>query len=157
MGSEMASRDRVQRVLNGELPDRLPFNFWMDRDLMAKYDEKWGADFRVTRYGADVIEAFAIMPFWSGLPMKTLNDGKTVWQLEPLVDNMKDAVNCRFRTRQILPFTPISKPSVPLIRIKRSGRFSSLRWQFWNRFDWLKIFLLNFMTAPMKFTNCWAK
>jgi len=26
----------VQKVLSGQLPDRLPFNFWMDRDGVAE-------------------------------------------------------------------------------------------------------------------------
>lgn len=32
----MTSRERVQKVLSGQLPDRLPFNFWMDRDRVAE-------------------------------------------------------------------------------------------------------------------------
>ncbi|MCE5321862.1 hypothetical protein LLG46_00945 [bacterium] len=86
----MSSRERVQLVLQGELPDRLPFNFWMDRDKMAALDKKWGADFRLTHYGADVVEAFAIMKFWSSIPMKTHFDGKTSWQLEPMVSSLKE-------------------------------------------------------------------
>ena len=88
----ITSRERVRRVLDGQLPDRLPFNFWMDRDQMAGYDEQWGHDFRVTHYGVDVIEAFIGLPFWAGLEAKTINDGKTVWQTEPLVKSMADAV-----------------------------------------------------------------
>ncbi len=93
MAAEITSRERVQGVLNGGLPDRLLFNFWMDRDSMAKYDEIWGADFRLTHYAADVVEAFAIMPFWSDIPVKTFDDGKTVWQLEPLVETLKAALD----------------------------------------------------------------
>lgn len=79
--------------MHGELPDRLPFNFWMDRDKMAELDERWGADFRLVHYGADVIEAFAIMQFWSGIPMKTHFDGKTSWQLEPMVSLLKEVTD----------------------------------------------------------------
>lgn len=93
MHDKMTSRERVLRAINGGTPDRLPFNFWMDRDKMAEYDAKWGADFRLTHYGADVIEAFVTLPFWAGLEMKSIDDGKTVWQTEPLVQSMKDAVN----------------------------------------------------------------
>ena len=89
---EMTSRERVQCVLNREQPDRLPFNFWMDRDVMTAYDEKWGADFRLTHYGVDVIEAFVMLPFWASIPMKTFSDGKTDWQLEPMVESMEDAL-----------------------------------------------------------------
>ncbi|MHB9036441.1 MAG: uroporphyrinogen decarboxylase family protein [Armatimonadota bacterium] len=93
MNDKLTSRQRVQRVLKGDLPDRMPFNFWMDRDKMTEYDAKWGADFRLTHYGVDVIEAFIALPFWAQLEAKTVNDGKTVWQTEPLVDSMKDAID----------------------------------------------------------------
>ncbi|MEN6357340.1 MAG: uroporphyrinogen decarboxylase family protein [Armatimonadota bacterium] len=79
--------------MRGEIPDRLPFNFWMDRDKMAELDEKWSADFRLTHYGADVIEAFAWVPFFSGIPMKTHFDGKTTWQLEPMVGSLKEVTD----------------------------------------------------------------
>ena len=92
MSTELTSRQRVQCVLNGETPDRVPFNFWMDRDKMAEYDRKWGADFRITHYGADVVEAFIGLPWWAELPMQTLDDGKTVWQTAPLVESIKDAL-----------------------------------------------------------------
>ena len=93
MHRTMTSRERVKHVLAGKAPDRLPFNFWMDRDKMAEYDEKWGADFRLTHYDADVIEAFIALPFWSELQAKTINDGKTLWQTEPLVQSMRDAID----------------------------------------------------------------
>lgn len=88
----MTSRERVQCVLNGQKPDRLPFNFWMDRDQMDIYDKKWGSDFRITHYGADVVEAFVSLPFWYEIPVKSHYDGKTHWQMEPLVDDIKDAL-----------------------------------------------------------------
>lgn len=87
----MTSRERVQCVLRGEIPDRVPFNFWMDRDLMAEYDRRWGHDFRITHYGADVVEAFVALPWWADLPMKTVDDGKTLWQVEPLIERISDA------------------------------------------------------------------
>ena len=93
MPETMTSRERVQCVLRGDIPDRLPFNFWMDRDKMAFYDGKWGPDFRLTHYGVDVIEAFCTLRFWPGLDAKMVDDGKTVWQTEPLVDSIKDAVD----------------------------------------------------------------
>ncbi len=92
MADKLTSRERVQLVLNGGRPDRLPFNFWMDRDKMAEYDARWGADFRLTHYGADVIEAFVMLGFWAGLEAETINDGKTAWQTRGLVESMSDAV-----------------------------------------------------------------
>lgn len=93
MAESMTSRERVRRVLHGELPDRLPFNFWMDRDMMAEYDRKWGADFRLTHYRVDVIEAFGIPDWWSGVPRKTIDDGKTSWQVEPMIDDILKALD----------------------------------------------------------------
>ncbi len=58
----MNSRERVERAINFEKPDRVPFNFWMDRRRMAELDAKHGADFRLTRYDADVIESYACFP-----------------------------------------------------------------------------------------------
>lgn len=89
----MTSRERVQRVLSGQLPDRLPFNFWMDRDRMAELDRRYGADFRLTHYGADVIEGFILLNFWPGLSANTVDDGKTVWQVEPMVRDIREAVD----------------------------------------------------------------
>lgn len=73
------------------MPDRVPFNFWMDRDRMAQYDREWGADFRVTHYGVDVVEAFVSLPWWPGMQPRTVDDGKTVWQVEPLVSSISEA------------------------------------------------------------------
>ncbi|MHB9035532.1 MAG: uroporphyrinogen decarboxylase family protein [Armatimonadota bacterium] len=90
MNKELTSRERVRLVLNGKIPDRVPFNFWMDRDAMEEYDKRWGRDFRLTHYGVDVIEAFACLPFWSNVEMKSIYDGKTIWQTEPLVKNLAE-------------------------------------------------------------------
>ncbi|MCL1856799.1 MAG: hypothetical protein FWF84_04050, partial [Kiritimatiellaeota bacterium] len=54
----MTSRERVKRTLARERPDRLPFNFWMDRQRMEEFDALFGENFRVSHYGADVIEVF---------------------------------------------------------------------------------------------------
>jgi uroporphyrinogen-III decarboxylase len=93
MSKELTCRERVWRVLNGELPDRVPFNFWMDRDKMAEYDQKWGADFRITHYGVDVVETFVGLPWWAGLPRETIDDGKTVWQTMPMLGSIAEAVD----------------------------------------------------------------
>lgn len=93
----MNSRERVQKVLKRELPDRLPFNFWMDRDLMAELDKKFGENFRVTYYGADVIETFFLVNWFPELEEKKkknlINDGSTVWQIEPLISSITEAKN----------------------------------------------------------------
>lgn len=93
MGSEMTSRERVQCVLRGEIPDRVPFNFWMDRDKMAEYDLEWGHDFRLTHYGADVVESFVSLPWWAGLHREAIDDGKTSWQIKPMLERLSDALD----------------------------------------------------------------
>ncbi len=92
----MTSRERVQCVLRGELPDRVPFNFWMDRDKMAEYDARWGGDFRLTHYGADVIEAFVLFDWFPGLSPNSHDDGVTQWQLEPALGSMEEALDLQF-------------------------------------------------------------
>ncbi len=88
----LTSRQRIGRVLAGGKPDRVPFNFWMDRDAMAGYDRRWGADFRLTHFDVDVIEAFAFLGWWPGLSARHVEDAKTSWQIEPLVDSMHRAL-----------------------------------------------------------------
>jgi uroporphyrinogen decarboxylase len=110
----MTSRERVRAVLDGRIPDRLPFNFWMDRDRMAQLDAKWGQDFRVTHYGADVVEAFATLPFWAGLPRKTVSDHMTTWQVAPLISSVEEALR--------LPLPDPTDPSLLAdIRAKRAA------------------------------------
>ena len=63
----MDSKTRVLMALSHEKPDRVPFNFWMDRKLMTEYEKKLGhRHWRVTHYGADVIESFPILAFPRG-------------------------------------------------------------------------------------------
>jgi len=86
----MTSRERVQCVLNNQKPDRLPFNFWMDRDLMAELDQKYGENFRVSYYGADVIETFPNLPFFAEFDENaiSIDDGKTTWTQKYPVENV---------------------------------------------------------------------
>ena len=51
----MTSRERVERAIRFEKPDRVPFNFWMDRRRMTELDARYGADFRPRHYGADIV------------------------------------------------------------------------------------------------------
>ncbi len=81
----MDSKTRVLKALNHEKPDRVPFNFWMDRRLMAQYEKEFGhRHWRVTHYGADVIESFPYLIFPSG--PKEERDG-TAWTTGPCFDS----------------------------------------------------------------------
>lgn len=89
----MTSRERVRAVLAGHRPDRVPFNFWMDRDRMAELDRLLGANFRVSHYGADVIEVIPPIPWWREREARRVWDGKTSWQIEPLVGSIEEAMD----------------------------------------------------------------
>lgn len=84
----MNSKERVLKTINFEKPDRVPFNFWMDRRLMAQYEEKHGPDWRVRHYDADVVETFFALYFPTG---KFVEQTGTSWLVEPLIKDMKDA------------------------------------------------------------------
>ncbi|MEI8207076.1 MAG: uroporphyrinogen decarboxylase family protein [Kiritimatiellales bacterium] len=77
----MTSRERVERSINFEKPDRLPFNFWMDRRRMEELNRKYGEDFRVTRFDADVVEAMSGVPFPVG---RFEEKAGTPWMIAPL-------------------------------------------------------------------------
>ncbi len=78
----MTSKERVLTAINFEKPDRVPFNFWMDRRLMESFEKKHGPHFRVTEFGADVIETFIALAF----PMGTMvEESGTSWLTEPLI------------------------------------------------------------------------
>ena len=87
----MNSRERVQKILRRELPDRLPFNFWMDRDLMVKLDGKFGENFRVTHYDVDVVETFFLANWFPELNRKTVADETAAWWLEPKIESIAKA------------------------------------------------------------------
>jgi uroporphyrinogen decarboxylase len=81
----MNSKTRVLMALAHEKPDRVPFNFWMDRRLMAEYEKEFGSrHWRVSHYGADVIESFHLLKFPEG-PTEE-RDG-TVWHTGPALKN----------------------------------------------------------------------
>ena len=56
----MTSRERFLRALRFEDVDRVPFNFWADRRLLARYEERFGPYFRPRHYGADVWECLGL-------------------------------------------------------------------------------------------------
>ena len=92
----ITSRERVRAVVNNRVPDRVPFNFWMDRDLMAELDVKYGENFRVCYYDADVIESFLLFEFFpeAAKNAEYKNDGKTIWTVHypaRSVTELKDA------------------------------------------------------------------
>ena len=85
----MTSKERFLCALRHQKPDRVPFNFWMDRRLMARYEERIGhRHWRVTHYGADVIETFALLG-WPAAP-GVERDG-TWWQTGPALADWADA------------------------------------------------------------------
>ena len=94
----MTSRERVQLVLNNKKPDRLPFNFWMDRDKLEELDRRFGENFRVSHYGADVIEAFPSQPFFAEFAKNAVgvNDGTTTWMTKYPVESVAELANAAF-------------------------------------------------------------
>lgn len=83
----MTSKERVIKALNFEKPDRVPFNFWMDRRLLGQFESELGDNFRVDYYGADVIEAFPLLNWPVG---KFIERDGTVWFTEPALKNWED-------------------------------------------------------------------
>lgn len=86
----MTSRQRIQKVLRGEKPDRVPFNFWMDRWRMAELDRDLGngKDFRLEYYDADVVEVIPNVPWFSDFISLTRADRQTVWHVTSAVDSI---------------------------------------------------------------------
>ena len=84
----MNSKERVKAASTFKPTDRPPFNFWMDRRLMAQYEELYGQNFRVARYDADVVETFPNIPFPAG---KGVFESGSYWILEPLLKDMSKA------------------------------------------------------------------
>ena len=77
----MDSKLRVLKALSHDKPDRAPFNFWMDRRLMNRYQKRFGhRHWRVTHYNADVIETFASLDFPHGHIVE--HEGSE-WMTEP--------------------------------------------------------------------------
>ncbi len=84
----MDSKTRVLTALNHQKPDRAPFNFWMDRRLMEQYEQKHNhRHWRVTAYGADVIETFPLLDWPRG---KGIDQNGTFWQTEIYLKDFND-------------------------------------------------------------------
>lgn len=85
----MDSKTRFLLALHRQKPDRVPFNFWMDRRLMEQYEKRIGhRHWRVVGYGADVIETFALLNFPTG---KMVEHTGTSWLEEPLFEDWSAA------------------------------------------------------------------
>lgn len=88
--ADMTSRERVTAVLAGKIPDRVPFNFWMDRPRMAELDALLGngEDFRVSYYQADVVEVLPPIPWFQDIPRAVQDLGESEWQTGSAVERV---------------------------------------------------------------------
>jgi len=86
----MNSRERVLKILNRQIPDRLPFNFWMDRSLMKQLDMELGQNFRISHYGADVVETFFQIDWAPDLQKQRVANDFTSHQIKPLIDTFPE-------------------------------------------------------------------
>lgn len=87
----MTSKERVQAAISFQKPDRTPFNFWMDRRLMADYEQRFGPAYRVHHYGADVVETFMDLRFPSAV--ESVYESGTHWVTKPALDSVANAVD----------------------------------------------------------------
>ena len=110
--NDMDSRERVRRAFRRELPDRPAFNFWMDRDMLAEYERELGPEFRVTHFGADVIEVFPDVAWWKGLERQARAASGSVWQTTPLVGSLTEALHAR------LPDVTATRIYEPITRMR---------------------------------------
>lgn len=88
----MTSRERVQAVLHGEIPDRLPYNFCLSDPLAAQLAAIYGPNYRATQYGADVIETFLLIDWFPQLAGrgKHIQDEVTNWTVEFPVTDLRE-------------------------------------------------------------------
>ena len=63
---------------------------------MAEYDRRWGADFRITHYGVDVIEAFTLFDWCPGLSPTMHGEGISRRQVESMLDSIDKALDLQF-------------------------------------------------------------
>ncbi len=91
MRTPLTSRERVERAIHFEEPDRVPFNFWMDRRRMAELEAKFGPEFRVRYYGADVIESYGCFPAFPCAEYVERNG--TAWMVREAFSDWNEAKN----------------------------------------------------------------
>jgi len=84
----MTSRERVECAIRFEKPDRVPFNFWMDRRRMAELETKYGPEFRLKHFGADLIENFECFPPFPAAEYETQSG--TSWMVRELFEDWED-------------------------------------------------------------------
>lgn len=84
----MDSKERVIRAIHFEKPDRVPFNFWMDRRKLGELETKYGDQVRIRHYGADVLESFVLLAWPSGQFEEKLG---TNWMVKPLIEDWRKA------------------------------------------------------------------
>jgi len=67
----------------------------MDRDKMAELDVKFGENFKVTHYGADIVETFPGMPFFAEFAAnaEVVFDGKTWWTKKHAAQSVTELEN----------------------------------------------------------------
>lgn len=88
MQLKVKSRERVEAAIRFQEADRVPFNFWMDRRRMAELEQKYGSEFRVTHYDADVIECYYCFP---PFPVaEHTQKGGTSWMVKELFDDWRE-------------------------------------------------------------------
>ena len=88
----LTSKERVERIINFKTPDRVAFNFWMDRRRMSEFDMIYGDNFRISYYDADVIESFLLIDFPHGR-FETANG--IAWLAEPLFTDYEQSRNLK--------------------------------------------------------------
>ncbi|MDR0405729.1 MAG: hypothetical protein LBH54_02915, partial [Clostridiales bacterium] len=84
----MTSKERVEKALCFEKTDRIPFNFWMDRRLLNRYELNFGKDFRVNHYQADVIETFPNLNWPQG---EHKEENGSIWYTKPVFEDWEQA------------------------------------------------------------------
>jgi hypothetical protein len=77
----LTSRKRVEKIINFETPDRVAFSFFLDRRRMAELDAKYGANFGICHYDADVVSSCALIRYPQG---RCESRNGTTWLAEPL-------------------------------------------------------------------------
>ena len=96
MSKTMSSRERVLCVLGGGKPDRPPFSLNLDRRMAPRLQEKWGPNFLLDHYGVDMMDRLIDLPWWrdaaSERKIRYIDDGHTVWQMDPIADSIDDAL-----------------------------------------------------------------